>query len=370
MYDVVVVGAGPAGISGAKRCAEAGLKTLLLEKERLPRKKACDGELNPRTQEIIQGEYGKIPESILCVPPTLDGLIFYMPDGSPPAKYEFSMPWLWRHELDYWMCQKAVEKGVELRESAPFVGSRPKKGGYVVSYGERRSEKTVECRFIIGADGCASRVRQSIFPDLNLRYFYQAQEHFQHGTDLDRRFIHEFIMFEGLKAYTMISTYHKDDLYIISYLTDARGQMKAFKSAVHDFLAKNHAFDPGQPPVWSVGCVEPIFGDVLASYRFRPAKDNVLLTGDAAGLMFPATLEGIGPAARSGLFAAESCKEAMEAGKPAGPIYLEKIEPLISLIRAAQEYENEIMAGIAAKDYQRVAQLRNTVPFHEIYTMF
>jgi hypothetical protein len=60
----------------------------------------------------------------------------------------------------------------------------------------------------------------------------------------------------------------------------------------------------------------------------------------------------------------------MEAGKPAGPIYLEKIEPLITLIRAAQEYENEIMAGIAAKDYQRVAQLRNTVPFHEIYTKF
>ena len=45
MFDVIVVGAGPAGSAAAKRCAESGLKTLMLEKESLLREKVCDGGL-------------------------------------------------------------------------------------------------------------------------------------------------------------------------------------------------------------------------------------------------------------------------------------------------------------------------------------
>ncbi len=43
MHDVIVAGAGPAGSAAAKRCAEHGLKTMMLEKHRLPRDKVCSG---------------------------------------------------------------------------------------------------------------------------------------------------------------------------------------------------------------------------------------------------------------------------------------------------------------------------------------
>ncbi len=43
MYDVIVVGAGHAGSYAAYKSASSGLKTLLIEKERLPRWKACGG---------------------------------------------------------------------------------------------------------------------------------------------------------------------------------------------------------------------------------------------------------------------------------------------------------------------------------------
>ena len=43
MRDVIVVGAGPVGGYTAYSCASMGFDTLLLEKERLPRAKACGG---------------------------------------------------------------------------------------------------------------------------------------------------------------------------------------------------------------------------------------------------------------------------------------------------------------------------------------
>ena len=46
MYDLVIAGGGPSGASAARRAAKNGLKTLLLEKETLPRHKPCGGALS------------------------------------------------------------------------------------------------------------------------------------------------------------------------------------------------------------------------------------------------------------------------------------------------------------------------------------
>jgi flavin-dependent dehydrogenase len=65
LFDVTVVGAGPAGATAARRCAQHGLKTLLLEKEALPRYKACGsgvtrGALDlldfPLAESLIEGD--------------------------------------------------------------------------------------------------------------------------------------------------------------------------------------------------------------------------------------------------------------------------------------------------------------------------
>ena len=81
MFDVAVIGAGPAGSAAAKRCAEQGLYTVILEKKKLPRDKVCSGLIiGPLARTLIKQEFGEVPEAVLCRPPQLNGYLFHTPD--------------------------------------------------------------------------------------------------------------------------------------------------------------------------------------------------------------------------------------------------------------------------------------------------
>ncbi|MDI6631695.1 MAG: FAD-dependent oxidoreductase [Bacillota bacterium] len=53
VYDVIVVGAGPAGCIAAKELARNGLKVLLLESKKIPRHKPCAGGLTRKTLSLL-----------------------------------------------------------------------------------------------------------------------------------------------------------------------------------------------------------------------------------------------------------------------------------------------------------------------------
>src|SRR5436189_5004913 len=54
IFDVVIVGGGPAGSTCAACCALAGLHTLVLERERFPREKVCGDCLNPSCWPVLE----------------------------------------------------------------------------------------------------------------------------------------------------------------------------------------------------------------------------------------------------------------------------------------------------------------------------
>src|SRR6188472_1747055 len=54
MFDVAIVGSGPAGATCAAFCARAGLRTLLLEREKFPREKVCGDCLNPSCTPVLE----------------------------------------------------------------------------------------------------------------------------------------------------------------------------------------------------------------------------------------------------------------------------------------------------------------------------
>src|SRR5262249_39628986 len=54
IFDVAIVGGGPAGSSCAGFCALAGLRTLVLEREKFPREKVCGDCLNPSCWPVLK----------------------------------------------------------------------------------------------------------------------------------------------------------------------------------------------------------------------------------------------------------------------------------------------------------------------------
>jgi flavin-dependent dehydrogenase len=89
----------------------------------------------------------------------------------------------------------------------------------------------------------------------------------------------------------------------------------------------------------------PRLHGALISGTFFPAAGNVLLIGDAAGLLLPITFEGIGTALKSGLLAADAIADAAEHGKEAAGGYLRKLKSILETL----ERLHDLNTGLTRK---------------------
>jgi flavin-dependent dehydrogenase len=327
-YDVIVVGAGPAGSIAAKRCVEQGLRTLILEKRRLPRDKVCSGMImGPVAHAIIKEELGDLPNTVLTQPSHLSGYFFHVP-GIGSEKLDNFTRLTWRRNLDYWMVKKAQASGVEVWEGALVVNITQQTQGFSVAVKIDEKWQELWARFVVGADGGNSTIRRLLFPKLKIRYAQVYQEHYHGEMDLDKNYFHWFYPPEYSPEF--FDVHQKDGLIIV----DVGGRIGKTDNRIartKDFLAQNYHFDSSQKPVWMGSCLQPVIYPELTSHTFKPALGNALLVGDAAGLVMPVSGEGIGTGMKSALLAANSIKRAIESGEPAAAIYLSEIGKIISM---------------------------------------
>jgi menaquinone-9 beta-reductase len=164
-YDIIIVGAGPAGISTALHLAKIApdlvARTLILEKAQHPRHKLCGGGLLPDAEFILR-QLGLDSQEVPHV--DVDWAQFdYAGQGfrmRAEKKSAYAFRTIRRHEFDAWLAGKARARGFQMREntavkSVSVSGAEAwletDQGGY-------------RAAVVVGADGSKSVVRRFVIP--------------------------------------------------------------------------------------------------------------------------------------------------------------------------------------------------------------
>lgn len=322
--DVIVIGSGPGGSAAAKHCADAGLRTLVIEKKKLPRDKVCSGMvMGDWALDLIGEVFGEIPPSILTSPPKLLGHRFYVA-GADVHTLKADTLLTWRKDLDHWFVKRACDSGVTVHENTRAVKIEAEGDRIRVDLVKEGRPETILTRFVIGADGATSIVRRSLFPELKVPYSGPVRMWYKGVLGLDRNYIHWF--FPKKLPRPRFNVNQKD-----SYILLEGAGLKELKKEIITTLSP-HGFNSEWKPVKKDGCAIALLHQLLIDGRFVPAKDNVLLVGDAAGLILPITFEGIGTAIKSGILAAQAIIENHNKKDTAAPAYLASIHPIVKTI--------------------------------------
>ena len=169
-WDVVVVGAGPAGATTALLLARAGASVLLVDRARFPRDKACSEYLSPATTEILERLGGGILDAVEgAAHAKLYGMKVVAPCGATmcgrfrggPRPYSFALP---RTTFDTILVAAAAREGAIVREgltveSVVFDGNTA--AGVFARSGNGKRE-TYRSRVVVGADGLRSVVARRL----------------------------------------------------------------------------------------------------------------------------------------------------------------------------------------------------------------
>ena len=166
MFDVAIVGGGPAGSSCAAFCANAGLRTLLLEREIFPREKVCGDCLNPACWPILRRL--QVEERVRSLPHgVLDRVEFIGIGGRTlavtlPAGDEAEIA-VKRSLFDQLIMTRARELGATICEGST-VTALTAPGAVTRNWTITAADGTFESRVLVAADGRNSTDRPALPP--------------------------------------------------------------------------------------------------------------------------------------------------------------------------------------------------------------
>lgn len=305
-YDALIIGAGPAGCTAARVLVQAGFKVLLIEKERIPREKACAGLLSPQAVELIENNFDAIPSGCLSLPHEALGIRLLFEDESS-YDLPFSAPGLSvsRSRLDAFLSRKS---GAELREGYRVSDLSVQDFSVRAELEGGKGSESVEATYLIGADGADSTALRCLRPEF---YRVYAAPHLQTTSlvlaggraEWDPRWM-GLILMKGGKG--MHRLFIKEGLIGLAIGHAGRGNWRDELASLLAFLRHTIALDVEDEAVTSSAYCN-LMG---AGGNYNLGSGGALLAGEAAGLLDPWGL-GIRLALESGRIAAESLIESL-----------------------------------------------------------
>jgi len=313
--DVLIVGGGPAGSSCAWKLRRAGLDVVVLDKQVFPRDKICGGWITPAVLaelEIDIADYtrGRVLQSITGFRTGSIGGRMVLTNYGEPVSYGIR-----RHEFDAYLLQRS---GARIVQGVNLTTLERSDNGWIAN-------GNIRTRMLVGAGGhfcpvariTGARSKNEMAVVAQEAEFEMSAEQ-QAGCAIERD-IPELYFCADLKGYGWC--FRKQN-----YLNIGLGRMDPHRLSSHvaaflKFLKASSRLK------FDVPCALPGHAYLLYGVSARNIVDDVLLlVGDAAGLAYAQSGEGIRPAIESGLLAAAVISSA------AGQYCRENLEPYRALL--------------------------------------
>jgi len=166
VYDVIVVGAGPAGSACATTLSREGMDVLLVDRSRFPREKICGCCLNPGSWEILESLgaadtiQGAPHREITRV--RLTSWRGRTASGSLPPKYLQPLIAIRRGIFDEILLTNAQRKGATVRLETQVCTVDPRGETIRITARDTAGAVRFSCRYVVGADGRNSIVAASV----------------------------------------------------------------------------------------------------------------------------------------------------------------------------------------------------------------
>lgn len=319
-WDAVVVGAGPAGATVARRLSHAGADTLLLEKQPLPRYKACGGGIPARTLQLLDGvDISPVTEDYVD---TID--ISHL--GSSQFRKTSPKPLAWmvmRNRFDQFLADIAQDAGAVLRDSTPLQSLSRDADRWRLE----TPTGTVHARHLVAADGATgptarwlgidTATTRSAAYEIEVAAPASALERWRQTANVD----------VGYRPWGYGWVFPKDAALSIGVVT-APGRGRSIRKHATKYLSRLGLADAtitnvqGHPIRYRRSTREPV------------ATERAFLLGDAAGLADEFTAEGIAYAIHSANLAADAILNATDPAASYTRSVNLQIQPELNAARA------------------------------------
>jgi geranylgeranyl reductase len=299
-FDAVVIGGGPAGATAANDLAKRGRSVLLLD--RAGRVKPCGGAIPPRLIKDFE-----IPDALLVAKIRSARMV-------SPASREVDMPidggfvgMVDRADFDEWLRARAGHAGATRRTGSFDRVERDADGAAIIHYNTATNEPAqVRARCVVGADGAKSQVARQCVPGSDhVKYVFAYHEIVRSPK----------AAFDGSRCDVWYQGKISPDFYGWVFPHGDTTSVGSGSAKKGFSLRKSVS---GLRAAAGLGSAETIRREG-APIPLRPMKrwDNgrdVVLAGDAAGVVAPASGEGIYYAMAGGRLAADAAEMFLATG--------------------------------------------------------
>lgn len=287
--DAIVVGGGPAGSTCAWKLNNAGLDVIVLDRAAFPRTKLCAGWVTPEVIADLELEPSDYPLSFM----TFEELHLHW--KALTAKLKSSQHSIRRYEFDDFLLRRSGARVIQhkvrdIRRDGP---------DFVI-------DDEFRCKYVIGAGGTRCPVYRTLFHDRNPRssVLQTATYEQEFAYDWKDPRCHLWFFEDGLPGYAWYVP--KANGHINVGLGGMAEKLKARGSNVRVFW-KKFVDRLKKRGLVSYESYEPTGYSYYLRGKVDVVRDgNAYIAGDAVGLATRDMCEGIGPAVRSGILAAQS----------------------------------------------------------------